>query len=503
MGETWFSPSSFPCDRLRSPSQEPTKLNMTSVTEDVTRIPRDAHTVSRKNISENALKVMSRLRSQGFEAYLVGGAVRDLLLGGHPKDFDVATNATPEQVHDAFRNSRIIGRRFKIVHVRFGREIIEVTTFRGHHDDPDSDTPSDRPEKHSKHSASGMLLRDNVYGSLEEDAIRRDFTINALYYSSDDFCVFDYVDGLADLQNRQIRIIGDPEKRYREDPVRMLRAIRFAAKMGFTIESTTAEPIADLGYMLEAIPAARLFDEMLKLFMAGYALATFRLLCEYNLLEHLFPATATALEETENAGRLIEAAMRSTDSRIAEDKPVTPAFILAALLWPPTVQLKSQIEDGGDSSLGALDEAAQTIIAEQMHHIAIPKRFTQPMREIWEFQLRLQKRRGKNVNKLVAHRRFRAAYDFLLLREESGEDLDGLGKFWTELQEKLPNLPAQVEDDSDSDDALDDEDNIGNGGGNSNNGNPLNNGNSGSKNNGSETAPRKKRRRRRRPRKPQ
>ncbi|WP_279247116.1 polynucleotide adenylyltransferase PcnB [Candidatus Litorirhabdus singularis] len=489
---------------------------MTSVTEDVTRIPRDGHPVSRKNISESALKVMSRLRSQDFEAYLVGGAVRDLMLGGRPKDFDVATNATPEQVHAAFRNSRIIGRRFKIVHVRFGREIIEVTTFRGAHDDPDSDAPSDRPEKHSKQDSSGMLLRDNVYGSLEEDAIRRDFTINALYYSSDDFCVFDYVDGLEDLKNRQIRIIGNPEKRYREDPVRMLRAIRFAAKMGFTIESTTEEPIADLGYMLEAIPAARLFDEMLKLFMAGYALPTFRLLCEYNLLEHLFPATATALEETENAGRLIEAAMRSTDARIAEDKPVTPAFILAALLWPPTVQLKSQIEDGGDSSLGALDEAAQTIIGEQMHHIAIPKRFTQPMREIWEFQIRLQKRRGKNVNKLVAHRRFRAAYDFLLLREESGEDLDGLGKFWTELQENMPAMPIDTGDGEDGDlDDLDDNENIGNGnsgntgnrsgntsnGGNSGNGGNGNGGNANS--NGSEAAPRKKRRRRRRPRKPQ
>ena len=487
---------------------------MTLVTEDVTRIPRDGHPVSRKNISENALKVMSRLRSQGFEAYLVGGAVRDLLLGGHPKDFDVATNATPEQVHAAFRNSRIIGRRFKIVHVRFGREIIEVTTFRGHHDDHDSDAPSTKPEKHSKQDSSGMLLRDNVYGSLEEDAIRRDFTINALYYSSDDFCIFDYVDGLEDLENRQIRIIGNPEKRYREDPVRMLRAIRFAAKMGFTIESTTEEPIADLGYMLEAIPAARLFDEMLKLFMAGYALPTFRLLCEYNLLEHLFPATATALEETENAGRLIEAAMRSTDSRIAEDKPVTPAFILAALLWPPTVQLKSQIEDGGDSSLSALDEPAQTIIGEQMHHIAIPKRFTQPMREIWEFQIRLQKRGGRNVNKLVAHRRFRAAYDFLLLREESGEDLDGLGKFWTELQEKMPAMPVDNAPGADDDiDDLDNDEDIGNG----NNGNSGNNGNrrgtnssggnggngGNASNSDSEAAPRKKRRRRRRPRKPQ
>ena len=286
-----------------------------------------------------------------------------------------------------------------------------------------------------------MLLRDNVYGSLEDDAIRRDFTVNALYYCSSDFSVFDYAHGVRDLEQRQIRIIGDPEKRYREDPVRMLRAIRFAAKLDFDIEAETAEPIADLAYMLEAIPAARLFDEMLKLFMAGYALRTFTLLREYQLLDHLFPATATALEESPYALPLIEAAMRSTDERIAEDKPVTPAFILAALLWPPTIELKQQIEDSGEAPLAALQEAAQTIVSEQIHHIAIPRRFTMPMKEIWEFQLRLQKRRGKNVNSLVAQRRFRAAYDFLLLREASGEDLDGLGKFWTELQEKLPPGP--------------------------------------------------------------
>ncbi len=308
---------------------------MTSANQAVTRIPRDGHPVSRKNISDNALKVMSRLRSQGFQAFLVGGAVRDLLRGGHPKDFDVATDATPEEVHGLFRNSRVIGRRFRIVHVRFGREIIEVTTFRGHHDGDDEDNPKSRPQ--AKQSDSGMLLRDNVYGSLEEDAVRRDFTVNALYYCSSDFCVYDYVDGLRDLEQEQIRIIGDAEQRYREDPVRMLRAVRFAAKLGFGIEARTSGPIPDLGYMLEAIPAARLFDEMLKLFMSGNALPTFSLLREYQLLEHLFPATASEIEESAIALPLIEAAMESTDLRIAEDKPVTPAFVLAALLWPPVI----------------------------------------------------------------------------------------------------------------------------------------------------------------------
>ena len=408
---------------------------MTSASQAATQIPRDAHPVSRKNISDNALKVMSRLNSQGFQAFLVGGAVRDLLLGGHPKDFDVATDATPEEVHELFRNSRIIGRRFRIVHVRFGREIIEVTTFRGPHD-----ANEDERKPASRKNDDGMLLRDNVFGSLEEDAARRDFTVNALYYSSADFCVYDYLDGLRDLEQREIRIIGDADKRYREDPVRMLRAVRFAAKLDFAIAETTAAPIVGLAHMLEAIPAARLFDEMLKLFMAGYALRTFQLLRQYQLLEHLFPATAGELEESPRAVLLIEAAMRSTDERIAVDKPVTPAFILAALLWPAVVELRKHLEDNGLDTPEALAEAGQSLLMEQLHHIAIPRRFTTPMREIWDFQLRLQKRRGRGATKLLAHRRFRAAYDFLLLREQSGEDLDGLGKYWTELQEKHPEI---------------------------------------------------------------
>ena len=411
---------------------------MTSASQAATRIPRDGHPVSRKNISDSALKVMSRLASQGFQAFLVGGAVRDLLLGGHPKDFDVATDATPEEVHALFRNSRIIGRRFRIVHVRFGREIIEVTTFRGHHEE---DEDSKRPA--AKTSDSGMLLRDNVFGSLEEDAARRDFTVNALYYSSDDFCVYDYVDGLHDIESREIRIIGDAEKRYREAPVRMLRAVRFAAKLDFSIADNTGAPIPDLAYMLEAVPAARLFDEVLKLFLAGNALPTYRLLREYRLLEHLFPATASEIEESPRAAALIEAAMQSTDERVAADKPVTPAFILAALLWPPVVELRNQLEDNGMAPLEALAEASQSLISEQLHHIAIPRRFTSPMREIWEFQQRLQRRKGRGVVKLLGHRRFRAAYDFLLLREQAGEDLEGLGQFWTGMQEKHPDVVAE------------------------------------------------------------
>jgi poly(A) polymerase len=409
---------------------------MTSANPAAARIPREDHPVSRKNISDNALKVMSRLRSQGFQAFLVGGAVRDLLLDGHPKDFDIATDATPEEVHELFRNSRVIGRRFRIVHVRFGREIIEVTTFRGHHDNDEDEPPKPRE---STQADSGMLLRDNVFGSLEDDAVRRDFTVNALYYCSSDFCVYDYVDGLSDLENKQIRIIGDAEQRYREDPVRMLRAVRFAAKLGFSIAPETVGPIPELAYMLEAVPAARLFDEMLKLFMAGNALGTFTLLHQHQLLEHLFPASARELEDRPENVSLIEAAMRSTDDRIAIDKPVTPAFVLAALLWAPTLRLSYQFEDEGENPTKAMQEAIQSIISEQLHHIAIPKRFTMPMKEIWEFQSRLLNRSKKPVS-LLSHRRFRAAYDFLLLREQAGEDLDGLGAFWTELQEKNPDI---------------------------------------------------------------
>jgi len=399
-------------------------------------IPRDQHCISRKNISPNALKVMARLRSQDFQAYLVGGAVRDLLLGGHPKDFDVATDATPEEVHGLFRNSRIIGRRFRIVHVRFGREIIEVTTFRGHHD-ADGEGEAHRGE-------SGVLLRDNVYGTLEEDAVRRDLTINALYYSSGDFAVHDQVGGLADLQARLVRIIGDPHERYREDPVRMLRVVRFAAKLGFRIEQHTAAAIKEAAGLLDAIPAARLFDEILKLFLAGQGAATLQLLRRHHLLEHLFPEAEQHMARDVRAAELMAAAMASTDRRVAEDRPVTPAFILAALLWPAASLRAEQLRDRGEPPVPAMHSAAQQVIAEACHRVAIPKRFSQPMREIWELQHRLENPRGKRAAELPEQRRFRAAYDFLLLREAAGEETGGVGEWWTRFQELDPG--ARVEE---------------------------------------------------------
>jgi poly(A) polymerase len=396
-------------------------------------IPREQHCISRKNISDSALKVMSRLRNKGYQAYLVGGAVRDLLLGGHPKDFDVATDATPEAVHGLFRNSRIIGRRFRIVHVRFGREIIEVTTFRGHHDSEDA--PNDRGANHSRQSASGRLLRDNVYGTLEEDAVRRDLTVNALYYDAGKFEVFDHVHGLQDLERRSICVIGDPAVRYREDPVRMLRVVRFAAKLDFKIDHDTARAIPVCAPLLGEIPAARLFDEFLKLFLAGYAAATLEKLLRHDLLRYLFPETNEHLHREATSLALVRAAMRNTDERIAQDKPVTPAFLLAALLWPVAQRHAQHLQHRGDPPMVAMHSAGQQTIAEATHHISIPRRFSQPMREIWEFQQRLEKRQGRKAAELVEHRRFRAAYDFLLLREEAGEETGGLGAWWTEFQE--------------------------------------------------------------------
>jgi poly(A) polymerase len=398
-------------------------------------VPRDEHHISRKNISDGALKVISRLRAGGFQGYLVGGSVRDLLLGNKPKDFDVATDARPEQVRELFRNSRIIGRRFKIVHVRFGPEIIEVTTFRGAHAPFDPEDDDEQPATAgSMRSETGMLLRDNVYGTVEEDAIRRDFTVNALYYTTENFAVYDYADGLRDLQNKSIRIIGDAETRYREDPVRMLRAIRFAAKLDFAIEAGTAEPIRRLGKLLRDIPAARMFDEILKLLMGGHGQATYRLLCDYGLFDILVPGPAEAIAVgLPGAEQLILEALANTDRRIQDGKPVTPAFIYAALLWPALQQEMSTLSAQGLAEQLAVQQAIQTTLERQLRHTSIPRRFSQPMREIWELQWRLPRRDPRRIQNLLEHPRLRAAYDFLLLRGQAGEAVEELGQWWTEF----------------------------------------------------------------------
>ena len=407
-------------------------------------IPRDQHPVSRKAISPLALKVIHALNLKGFDAFLVGGGVRDILLGKQPKDFDIATSAHPEQVHALFRNSRLIGRRFKLVHILFGREMIEVATFRGQAEALDALSPAESPLQHQ--TEHGMLLRDNVYGTIEEDAIRRDFTVNALYYSPQDFCVYDYVNGLQDLKARQLRLIGEPETRFREDPVRMLRAIRFCTKLGFTMAPETAAPISALAPLLKNIAPARLFDEVIKLFMSGHARSTFEELLHHRLFGPLFPAVNAALNNAAKGAfykAFIIEGLRNTDARISEHKPVTPAFLYATLLWPEVDRRWHQGKQSGLADFPALQQACHQTLSEQLELVAIPKRFTLMMKEIWEFQLRLTKIQGKRPQLLAEQPRFRAAYDFLLLREQAGEDIKGLGQWWTQYQTEHPSLDAQ------------------------------------------------------------
>ncbi len=402
-------------------------------------IPREEHNVSRRDISPNALRVLYRLREAGFGAYLVGGAVRDLLVGGHPKDFDVATDATPEQVKQLFRNCRLIGRRFRLAHVVFGREIIEVATFRSNADDG-----SGERETHE----GGRVLRDNVFGTIEDDAVRRDFTVNALYYAIEDFSVRDYVGGFEDVQHRLMRLIGDPEKRYREDPVRMLRAVRLAAKLDFEIEAATAEPIPRMAPLLGEAAPARLFEECLKLFLTGHAVASFERLEHHGLLDVLLPESAIALRANRSGAlrRMVIAGLRGTDARVANDEPVSPAFLFALLLWPAYCRALAQLQQGGMHAAEAERRAADRVTVHQLNMIALPRRFSLPMQEIWLLQSRFSQRQRKRVFRLLAHPRFRAAYDFLNLRlAASTEHADDVA-FWREAQQQPGDvLAAQLD----------------------------------------------------------
>jgi len=395
-------------------------------------LTRDQHSISRRQISDNALKVLYRLNKSGYDAYLVGGGVRDLLLGKQPKDFDIVTDATPEQIKRLFSNCRLVGRRFRLAHVVFGRDVIEVATFRGHHHKVNT-------SKHiSSQSDEGMLLRDNVYGTIEEDAERRDFTVNALYYSIKDFSLHDFHGGLDDLDAGTLELIGDPETRYREDPVRMLRAIRFAAKLDLTISERSAAPIRELAPLLQDIPPARLFEETLKLFQAGHALKTYHLLREYGLFAPLFPQVATLLTKENNSPfeRFLEQALSNTDDRVAADLPVTPAFFYAALLWG-VVEKRSR-DFANESTLPPQDTlllAMNEAIDQQIKTIAIPRRFTSDVREIWLLQDRLPRRSGKRAERLFAHPRFRAAFDFLELRGRIDGRLKELIQWWAEYQQ--------------------------------------------------------------------
>lgn len=395
-------------------------------------IPRDRHGVSRKQVSRGALRVLYGLKDAGFRACLVGGAVRDLLLGRQPKDFDVATDATPEDVRKLFRNCRLIGRRFRLAHVIFGPEIVEVATFRG---TGEGDTSGDR------HVVNGRILRDNVWGTIEEDALRRDFRVNALYYDIADFSVIDYVGGMEDLEQKRLRLIGDPATRYHEDPVRMLRAARLAAKLGFTIDPEAAALFEPLGHLLGEAPPARLFDECQKMFLAGYGLASFQTLVQYGLLEQLFPGTAHALAN-DGSGSLramIERGLAGTDARVADGRPVTPAFLFAVLLWGEVAQLAERLRSEGAARSLAWQRAAHRVMAEQGRRVAIPRRFAYAIEEIWALQPRFAERTRKRVFRLMAHPRFRAAYDFLLMRAHESEELRGSGEWWTRAQELSPD----------------------------------------------------------------
>ena len=364
---------------------------------------------------------------------MVGGGVRDLLAGLEPKDFDIATSARPEEIRKLFRSSRLIGRRFLIAHVRVQHETLEVTTFRG-----------DITDSHER-DETGRILSDNVYGDLGSDALRRDFSINALYFDARDESILDFSDGLSDLRSRQVRLIGDPELRYREDPVRMLRALRIANKLGFSIDTDSTEPITRLAPLLGEIPPARLFDEVIKLLLCREGVANLLSLRRHSLFGILFPDVETAIAEDAAWMDLLERVLANTASRLANCQPVTPAFLLAALLWPVVAMRASQLASWHGKSPGmALMQAVEDAVARQVLRVAIPKRFAFPMREIWLLQPRFDYRSGSRAKRLMAHPRFRAAYDFLRLRGESSEpDLAGLARWWDQVQQdEIANIQS-------------------------------------------------------------
>lgn len=380
------------------------------------------HGIDPKLLSPNAVRVTQTLQEAGFKAFVVGGAVRDLLLGVKPKDFDIATNATPEEVKRLFRRAFIIGRRFQIVHVMFGQDLLEVTTFRGN---GSANAPKDE---------HGRVLRDNDFGPQHEDAMRRDFTINAMYYNPATEEVLDYHGGIADIRGKTLRIIGQPEARYREDPVRMLRVVRFAAKLQFTIEPSTREPIPVMAPLIDNVPAARVFDEMLKLLMSGHALACLQQLRKEGLHHGLLPLLDVVLEQPIGM-KFVTLALESTDTRVRAGKGVSPGFLFASLLWHQVLEKWTAYRASGEPPVPALHLAADDVLESQTEQLALQRRITSDMRDIWSMQPRFERRSGKAAYKLLEHPRFRAGYDFLLLRCESGEIDRELGEWWTAFYE--------------------------------------------------------------------
>ena len=415
-------------------------------------VPVATHGIDAKLVSANAVRVTHGLQEAGFKAFVVGGAVRDLLLGVKPKDFDIATDATPEDVQRLFRRAHIIGRRFRLVHVMFGADTIEVSTFRANVENaiaaqalrPNREAQTPPPEaprggRRSRNEGAvgqhvsdehGRVLRDNVFGSQEDDAARRDFTVNALFYDPATQTVIDYHHGVADVKSRTLRIIGDADKRYRDDPVRMLRAVRFAAKLGFTIDDATRAPIAGLAPLLENVPAARLFDEMLKLFMSGHALACLQRLRAEGLHLGVLPLLDVVLEQPMGE-RFVTLALQSTDDRIRLGKPTSPSFLFACLLWHEVLKLWEEGKARGEYPIPALTTAMDKVLDAQTEKLAIQRRYASDMREIWGLQPRLERRSGRAPWRLIEHLRFRAGYDFLLLRSAAGECDAALGDWWT------------------------------------------------------------------------
>jgi poly(A) polymerase len=428
-------------------------------------IARADHNISRSNVSNNALRVLYRLKDAGFQAFLVGGCVRDIMLGRHPKDFDVATNALPHEVKALFRNCRLVGRRFRLAHVVFGREIIEVATFRAANAPSPSEEPIteadaeteadvaeespvaefDEPESSEASSdrvqdTHGRLLRDNVYGTLEEDVWRRDFTVNALYYNIADFSLWDFVGGAEDVAAHRLRLIGDPAIRYREDPVRMLRAARFEAKLGFTIEEATAAPMAAQRHLLAGVPPPRLFDETLKLFLTGHGERSLAVLRARQLLEVLLPSVERYLAT--HAGNLVEQlllqGLRNTDARVRADKPVTPTFLFALLLYGPIAQYIESLPPQRWHEVAAIVEGCDRTLREAARRMTIPRRVALGVREMYALQPRLEQPRGKRALRLLEQPRFRAGYDLLTLRAQFGLAPAQIAAWWTRLQELTP-----------------------------------------------------------------
>jgi poly(A) polymerase len=421
-------------------------------------IPRSDHSISRSGISPNALRVLYRLRDAGFQAFLVGGCVRDLLIGIEPKDFDVATDALPEQVKKLFRNCRLVGRRFRLAHVFFGRETIEVATFRaasapsqGEEPMPDADPEDGEAPEIDEPLETGLLetdtervldetgriIRDNVYGSIGEDVWRRDFTANALYYNIADFSLWDYVGGAEDIAARTLRLIGDPETRYREDPVRMLRAARFEAKLGFKLDPATAAPIESLRGLLAGVPSARLFDESLKLFLNGYGARGYEILRERGLLAVLLPSVDSYFVEhpASLVEKLLLQGLKNTDARVLADKPVAPTFLFALLLYGPIAKAIEGTPPQHWHELTTILAACDRALREAQEHVAIPRRFALGVREMFALQPRLEHPRGLRALRLLEHPRFRAAYDLLLLRAQHGLASSEMAQWWTRLQE--------------------------------------------------------------------